>query len=91
MVAAAIGCRLSIDKITRCSTREAEMADALSKAEFARCRRLGLETEYRLQTEPAWVPRSILDWLSRPEPDDDLGKKVLMELAQNAPVLGYNC
>jgi hypothetical protein len=90
-VAAAIGCRLSIDKITRCSTREAEMADALSKAEFTRCRRLGLEAEYQLQTELAWVPRSILDWLSRPEPDDDLGKKVLVELARSVPVLGYNC
>jgi hypothetical protein len=90
-VAAAIGCRLSIEKITRCSTREAEMADALSKAEFARCRALGTGTGSQLQTEPAWVPRSILWWLNNPVPDDDLGKKILVELANTSPVLGYNC
>jgi hypothetical protein len=90
-VAAAIGCRLAIDKITRCSTREAEMADALSKAEFTKCRQLGLAAGQPLQTEPAWVPRSILNWLSQPVPDDDLGKKVLVEMSDRGPVLGYNC
>jgi hypothetical protein len=67
------------------------MADALSKAEFAKCRQTGLAAGDQLRTEPAWVPRTILGWLTNPVPDDDLGKKILVEVAKRTPVLGYNC
>ena len=39
------------------------------------------------------VPRALRDWLSNPTPDDDLGSKILYQMArQNNPpnLLGYN-
>jgi hypothetical protein len=90
-VTAALGCQLGIEKITRCSNQGARMADALSKAEFKKFREMGRSSGTEMQTEPAWVPRSILRWLQDPRPDDDLGKKILEELAEQLPVLGYNC
>ncbi len=90
-VAAALGCRLTIEKVTRCSSPGTVMADALSKAQFGLFRRVGGHEGWGLDEEPAWVPRSILAWLQRPVPGDDLGEKVLRELARRTPVLGYNC
>jgi hypothetical protein len=90
-VAAALGCRLTIEKVTRCSSPGTVMADALSKAQFGLFRRVEAEVGWGLGTEPAWVPRSVLAWLQKPVQDDDLGEKVLRELAQRTAVPGYNC
>jgi hypothetical protein len=86
-VAAGLGCRLEIRKITRCSVPAAEAADALSKADFGRFRRLA----GGLPVEPLWVPRSVLAWIKNPVRNDDLGDEVLRELRQRTLVLGYNC
>ncbi len=90
-VAAALGCRLTIEKVTRCSSPGTVMADALSKARFGHFRKMEAEVGWGLGPEPAWVPRSMLAWLQRPVQDDDLGEKVLRELAQRTDVLGYSC
>jgi hypothetical protein len=68
------------------------MADALSKAQFSKFRDIARETQFgTLPVDPAWMPRSILAWLLSPAPDDDLGERILKEIALRTPVLGYNC
>jgi hypothetical protein len=86
-VAAGLGCRLNIEKISRCSVPGAVAADALSKADFGRFR----EVAGDLPHDPLWVPRAILAWIQDPKRDDDLGDKILRELRKRTIVLGYNC
>ena len=58
-VAAALGCKVDICKITRCSTSGAEMADAVSKADFGWFRRAGGR---ELAAAPVVVPLELLRW-----------------------------
>ena len=44
-----------------------------------------------LPLEPAWIPLSLVSWVNNPVPDDDLGNKILCELAKRTLVLGVNC
>ena len=77
VVAAGIGCRMYVEKITRCSTRSAEAADALSKADFSRfwgC------WEHDLVVDGARVPRALLSWLKNPDTTVPLGELILEEL-----------
>jgi hypothetical protein len=91
-VAAALGCRLAVEKVTRCSSAGTVMADALSKAQFRKFREVAQVSDCGpLPLDPAWVPVSILAWLQNPRPDDDLGEKILRELAVRTAVLGYSC
>ena len=76
LVAAGLGCQLEIVKITRCSTREAEMADALSKGAFGRF--VGL---WRGPLpDAATVPMALRRWLENPSVKVDLGAAILAEL-----------
>jgi hypothetical protein len=86
-VAAGLGCVVAIEKITRCSVPGAVAADALSKADFTRFRKVTCG----LPSDPLWVPRQILVWMLDPKKDDDLGCKILEELGGKTAVLGYNC
>ena len=76
-VAAGIGCRLDVVKILRCSTPEADMADALSKAAFQRFWDLNDRENLGLGLEPAWVPPQLCAWLENPQEDDALGDRIL--------------
>lgn len=89
--AAGLGCKFTIEKITRCSDNGASMADALSKADFNKFRRTALAASWPLKLEPARIPASILAWLSNPVVDDNLGHKILTELSKSCAVLGYSC
>jgi hypothetical protein len=89
-VAAAIGCSLHIAKVTRCSNTGAVLADALSKGEFARARAVAQEENWQLQLEPARLPVSLLRWIAKPVPSDDLAADILAELATSIPVLNYS-
>ena len=89
-VAAALGCTLDIQKISRCSNTPAKMADCLSKAEFVECRRIASEAGWRLQTEPGRVPVALLAWLERPVPEEGLALSILKEIAVGSPVLGVS-
>ena len=89
-VAAALGCRVHVEKITRCSSAGAEMADALSKGSIRGCMAIGEFNGWQLQPAPAAVPRAVLRWLANPVVDDLLGDKILRELAQVHAVLGYS-
>jgi len=89
-VAAALNIRVNIRKITRCSGTGASMADALSKAEFARFRGLGQDSSWELNTEPAVIPKTLLRWLEKPTVDFDLARYILAEMAEQSPIIGIN-
>jgi len=89
-VAAALSCRLAVEKIRRCSNPGAVMADALSQGDFRRFRAAAAASGACLDVLPALVPRAIARWLARPVPDDDLGDRILREMAAGGTVLlGY--
>ena len=68
------------------------MADALSKCAFSRFWDLAKRAGFSyLPLEPAWIPLSLVSWVNDPVPDDDLGNKILCELAKRTLVLGVNC
>jgi hypothetical protein len=72
-VAVAIGCRLEVIKITRCSTTGPMLADQLSKARFKAFRDTAAAAGWPLHEAPATIPRALLRWLDRPGPYDGLG------------------
>jgi hypothetical protein len=84
-IAAAIGCTLHIQKIRRCSNPRAIAADALSKGHFSVAR-----AAVDLDIEPAAIPRTLLSWIDRPNPSDDLAHLILKEIAAVAPILNYS-
>ena len=73
VVAAGLGCRVFVEKITRCSTAKAEAADAMSKADFGRfwgC------WDGKV-SDGARPPRALLAWLLNPNVDAALGECIL--------------
>jgi len=89
-VAAALACRLEVVKIRRCSNPGAVMADALSQGDFRRFRAAAAAAGWEPAATPAVIPRAIGRWLARPVPDDDLGERVLREMAAAGTLLlGY--
>jgi hypothetical protein len=84
-IAAAVGCTVNIQKITRCSNAEAAAADSLSKGQFAAARGF-----VQLDTEPARIPPALVRWINEPTPTDDLAHLVLRELAADSPILNYS-
>ena len=89
-VASGLGCWIEVVKITRCSNAGADMADALSKADFARFWGLCDGSGFDCPLEPAWVPVSLIAWLESPCPDEGLGQRILGEISQRTGVLGYS-
>ena len=78
VVASALGCRVFVEKVTRCSTVGAEAADALSKADFARF----LAYWEGPLPEACRPPRALLAWLLEPDCSCPLGNLILEEIAQ---------
>ena len=89
-VAAALGSKVDIQKIRRCSTPGAILADALSKGAFGAVRRFGADFGWPLAVAPATVPRSILRWLASPVADDDFGQKILFDISRSVAILGLS-
>jgi hypothetical protein len=79
-IAAAIGCTFTVDKITRCSTTGAILADELSKGRFAAFR-AKLPPQWALDAEPAWIPPAILKWIHNPVADPGLGDAILRDMS----------
>ena len=90
-VAAALGCRVFVEKIARCSSPGAAMADALSKAAFVKFREEAINCGWALRMDPGWIPPAILRWVADPAAVEDLGLDILTDLRKRTPVLGYNC
>jgi len=89
-VAAALGTKVEVAKIRRCSNTGAKMADALSKAEFREFFALSDNNNWPVQQEAATVSKAILQWVGNPCEDDDLGSKILLELqASGIPMIKY--
>ena len=63
------------------------MADALSKADFAQFRSIAGS---QFDREPGRIPSTVLRWCAKPAVDDDLGQRILKELAKTSPILGYD-
>jgi len=88
-VAAGIGCKIEIKKITRCSNVQAVMADALSKGCFGRFWDAARDAGLRMDVEQLTVPVALLDWVLNPTPDFNLGAKILREISDQSSVLGF--
>jgi len=78
-VAAAIGCTVTIEKITRCSNDGATLADFLSKGRFTDFR-ARLPSTWTVDQDPAWIPPSILRWIHNPVQDAGLGESVINDM-----------
>ena len=90
VVAAGLGCRVDIVKITRCSTEGAVMADKLSKGDLQGCFRVGDLAGLSMAATPTHIPEPLLRWACLPVPDDNLGHVLLEHLAsKGVPVMGY--
>ena len=88
-VAAALRCRLEVVKIRRCSNLGAVMADALSQGDFRRFRAAAVGVQPT--AVPATVPPAIGRWLARPVADNDLGQRILRDMAvAGTALMGYS-
>ena len=91
VVATGLACQVDILKVTRCSSQGPELADLLSKANLREFCDHCYKGELNMDAAPAAVPRVLLDWVGRPQPDDELGHRLLQHLAgQGIPMLGHN-
>ena len=70
----------------RCSTLGAEAADAISKADFLKLRRL----KPLSNMHPAEVPQVLVDWVQRPVEDRELGGRLLAEMGVRKNELGHH-
>lgn len=89
-IAAGLNCRFEIEKITRCSSIETDMADALSKADFNRFWNLEARSNLQLPLDWAEIPSVLLKWCIHPKPDLQLGDRILEHLAKSTSILGYS-
>ncbi len=78
-IAATTGCRVDIRKITRCSNDGSILADELPKGWFAAFKRK-LPDSWEISAEPAWIPPSILKWITVPQVDSRLGEKIMNDI-----------
>ena len=86
-IAAGLGCWLEVSKISRCSNAGADMADALSKADFGRFWATNNSEGFNCSLEPSWVPVNLLAWLESPCVDEGLGARILGEIGLRADLL----
>jgi len=82
-VAAALGTKVFVEKVARCSSPAAAAAGALSKADFAAARRLAPE----MSVEPGWIAPAIFAWVADPREDPDLGAKIIRDISRRAAIL----
>ncbi len=78
-VSAALGCRITIEKIARCSDTSSQLADFLSKGKFNQFLDAWPADQPR-SLEPAWIPPAILDWIDNPRVLSDLGERILTDI-----------
>jgi hypothetical protein len=90
-VADALDCRVELVKVRRCSDTGPELADLLSKGLFCKFAEHAAEAGWPLLPLPAAVPASIVRWIANPTADDQLGQKILSDLAESMPVINMNC
>ena len=74
-IAEAIGARVTVEKITRCSDAGSYTADMLSKANFREFKHM-----MPLRESPREVPRSILRWIKDPQEDLSWSNEILKDM-----------
>ncbi len=87
-VAAALCCRVWVEKVERCSCPGAVVADHLSKGAWGAAKAAAQAAGEPLAEEPVPVLRALWRWLADPDPEVDLAAAVLRELAGTTAVLG---
>ena len=78
-----LNCQVRVLKTKRCSGEGERAADALSKGEWHQAWTLIPDKN----PEPAFIPRTLIKWISNPVPDLQLGQKVLEEMSKYTAVL----
>ena len=78
-VAVALNTRAYVEKIERCSNPGAVRADLLSKGNYVKFRELFPDAE----DLPRPIPKAVKWWINNPTADDDLGRKICLELRAN--------
>ena len=90
VVAAGLGCKVDILKVSRCSSPGTRMADQISKGNLAEFFEEARERGTRMEATPRELPAVFMKWVCLPVPDDELGERILESLAATGvPVLGY--
>ena len=90
VVAAGLGCKVDILKVSRCLSPGTRMADQISKGNLAEFFEEAREQGIRMEATPRELPAAFLRWVCLPVPDDGLGERILESLAASGvPVLGY--
>ena len=89
-VAAAIGCRVEVSKITRCSDYGSMMADDLSKGAMNRFWDHARFSGFDLPAQPLPIPSTLLKWVNAPSADFGLADALLKELALDGELLSYS-
>ena len=77
-IAVALNSRAYVEKVERCSSKEACGADALSKGDYKKFRDLFPDSEVL----PQLIPNFVKWWVMNPV-QDDVGRKVCLELRAN--------
>ena len=86
---AAMAVTLFIEHVPRCSTPEALIVDTLSKGDLSPL--VYLTKHAGFQVLPR-IPQALLNWIKDPIVDDNLGPRILKEIAEknpSIPLLGY--
>jgi hypothetical protein len=86
LVATALNCDFWVEKVGRCSSKETEAADALSKCDYDRF----MVNMPDADPQPRAVPQTLLAWMADPRPDRELGGRVLEEMGRTVELMGYN-
>ena len=90
VVAAGLGCKVDILKVSRCSLPGTRMADQISKGNLMEFFEEAGEQGSGMEPTPRELPVVFLKWVCLPVPDDGLGERILESLAASGvPVLGY--
>ena len=84
-VSSALACELFVTNIGRCSSREAEAADALSKCDMKRF----LDNMPEANIVPEEVPGALLKWIENPVPDRKLGNRIIKEMSGKWSLIVY--
>ncbi len=90
-VADALDCKVDLVKVRRCSDTGPVLADLLSKGMFCKFKEYAAGAGWVLEPLPAAVPKSVVRWVANPSADDQLGQKILKDLAESMPIINLNC
>ena len=84
IVAMALQCELEVVKVTRCSTKGAKAADALSRGD----RKGHRSHQPQAARNQSRTSRVLRKWLEKPTPDGELGTRIIQEMGRQGSDIG---